>query len=434
MTSVVTVEPEEPPSPKKHTEPDYFSLSRYFPKGTEYFYGYPAEEDSHFFNGVAPEIEELVAARPLLIAGPDVKVLCFKTTTERFVWRLLEELGSLKANPENVILLPDEIENNIKGTERNRMVKQALVDMTTPGKLVMAQPFLDVRLKKNFAIPSHRIIWLNDKKNMASYVPWPYLAESYDEFLDGQCFADSSEQIPLPCVIKVSSSSSGDGVRICHTEDDIEKAKEDFARLEGIIMITELVDVERNFGVQFGIPQDPDQPIEIICWHEQLTDKNGSFVGGIIEPDQDQSIFKPLNKVILEKILPEVRRKGWFGIGGFDVLMNKDERYYFVDPNFRMTGMSVYDLLARNGEIKTPLLSFMGTFEGSQEDFEKVMKEIAMVGDPHQKLHLTTLTEHDGQFRFNAALLFDKRENLPRIAKEVLEKGIQSSVLAGFSA
>jgi len=416
------------------TPTDYFSLSRYFPKGTEYFYGYPAEEDSHFFNGVAPEIEEVVAARPLISAGPDVKTICFKASTEKFTWKMLTELGSLKTDPKNIILLPEAIENSVRGPERNRLLKQALVDLTTPGKLVMAQPFLDVRLKGNYAIPSHRIIWLNDKKNMASYIPWPYLAETYDEFLDGQCFYDSAEQIPLPCVIKVSSSSSGDGVRICHTEADIEKAKEDFARLEGVILITEMVDVERNFGVQFGIPADPDQAIEIICWHEQLTDKNGSFVGGIIEPDQDQEIFKPLNKVLLEKILPEVRRKGWFGIGGFDVLMNKDERYYFVDPNFRMTGMSVYDLLAKNGEIRAPLLSFMGTFEGSQEDFEKVMKEIAMVGSANQKLHLTTLTEHDGLFRFNAALLFKDRTDIAAIAKEVLSKGIHSSVLAGFLA
>lgn len=415
------------PSPKNQ-----FTLSRYFPAGTEYFYGYPAEEDSHFFNGVPPEVEELVAARPLVCAGPGVKTICFQASLEPFVWDLMTELGVLKAKKEDIMVLPKEIDRNVKGAERNRLVKQALVDMTTPEKLVMAQPFLDARLKKRYAIPSHRIIWLNDKKNMASYIPWQYNAKDYDEFLDGQCFEDYADQLPLPCVIKVSSSSSGDGVRICKTEEDIEKAKADFAHLEGIIMVTEMVEIVRNFGVQFGIPENEDEPIEIIMWHEQLTDKNGSFVGGIIEPNQDRSELKTMSKVILEKILPEVRRKGWFGIGGFDVLMDADERYSIVDPNFRMTGMTVYDLLARNGEIKSSLLSFMGTFEGTQEEFKRTILPLAKVGILDQKLYLTTLTEHDGIFRFNAALLFNERSEIPTRAKEVLAAGIRSDVLEKF--
>ena len=198
-------------------------------------------------------------------------------------------------------------------------------------------------------------------------------------------------------------------------------------------MVTEMVDIVRNYGVQFGIPENEDQPIDIIMWHEQLTDKNGSFVGGIIEPNQDRSELKPISKVIVEKILSEVRRKGWFGIGGFDVLMDKDERYSIVDPNFRMTGMTVYDLLVHNGAIKSSLLSFMGTFEGTQEDFKRVIVPLAKVGTPNQKLYLTTLTEHDGVFRFNAALLFNDRSEIPAIAKEVLAAGVQSDVLQKFA-
>lgn len=410
-----------------------FSLSRYFPEGTEYFYGYPAETDSHFFNGVAPEIEELVAARPLVCSGPGVKTICFKASLESFTWEMMVNLGSLNIDKRDVLVLPEEINNTVKGPARNTLLKQALVEISHPGKLVMAQPFLDTRLKGKYEIPSHRIIWLNDKRNMTSYIPWQYIPKSYDEFLDGQCFDDSADQIPLPCVIKVSSSSSGDGVRVCHTETDIANAKNDFSRLEGIILINELIDVVTNFGVQFGIPEDPEKPIEIINWHEQLTDGNGGFVGGIIDAKRHGSLFKPLNKVILEKILPEVRRRGWFGIGGFDILMSKDERFYFVDPNFRMTGMTAYDLLFRSGAIKSSLLSFMGMFNGTQEEFRAAIEPLAKVGSPHQRLHLNTLTEHDGTFRFNAALLFDDRKDIPALAQEVLKKGITSSVLTGFS-
>jgi hypothetical protein len=407
-----------------------FTLSRYFPEGTEYFYGYPAEEDSHFFNGVPPEVEELVAARPLVCAGPNVKAICFEATVEPFVWDLMHELGSLKAKKSNLIVLPSEINNTVTGPERNRLLRNALLELSSGENLVMAQPFLDGRLKEKFRIPSHRSIWLNDKKNLSYYVPPQYLAKTYDEFLDGLCFEECLDQIALPCVVKVSSSSSGDGVRICRTKKQLEKAKDDFAGLEGIILISELVDAVRNFGVQFGIPEDKDMPPEIIMWHEQLTSEHGVFMGGIIEPGLEKTpLIKSVEKVILEKILPEVRRRGWYGVGGFDILMDKEEQFYIIDPNFRMTGMTVYDLLTRNGEIKKSSLSFMGTFEGSQKDFKKIMLELATVGSPKQRLHLTTLTEHNGLFRFNAALLFDHRKDIPKFAKEVLKKKIQSSVL-----
>lgn len=410
-----------------------FTLSRYFPTGTEYFYSYPTMEDSHFFNGVPPEVDELVAARPLVCCGPNLKTICFQASVEPFVWGMMEELGSLKARREDVLVLPKDIDHHLTGAERNKRVKEALVDISSPGKLVMAQPFLDFRLKDKYAIPSHRIIWLNDKRNLSSYIPKAYTPEHYDEFLDGRCFEEYADQLPLPCVIKVSSSSSGDGVHICKTEKDVEEAKRKFAGMDGMILITEFVDIQRNFSAQFGIPEDQEAAPEIILWHEQLIDKNGAFLGGIIEPMEDLSVLKPLSKVLLEKILPEVRRKGWFGVGGFDVLMDADERFTIVDPNFRMTGMSVYDLLARNGDIQSPLISFMGTFAGTQDEFQNTMRTLAKVGSPSQRLYLTSLTEHDGLFRFNAALLFGGRDELPGLAREVLGKGIQADVLSNIS-
>ncbi|MFA4815059.1 MAG: hypothetical protein WC924_00485 [Candidatus Gracilibacteria bacterium] len=408
-----------------------YSLSQYFPEGTEYFYGYPAEEDSHFYNGVSPEIEELVALRPIICAGPNVKTICFSDTLKPETFNILrDDLGVIKVPDKQIISLPEEIDVSKRGKDRNRLIKQALVGLATPGRLIMAQPYLDTRLKTYYRIPSHRIIWINDKRNMSSYIPKAYLPEVYDEFLDGQCFIDSQEQLPLPCVVKVSSSSSGDGVRICRKEADIEKAKQDFKHLEGIIFVTELIEIERNFGVQFGISHDPDQAIDIINWHEQLIDKRGAFVGGVIEQNTDQSYFKMLDKVLLEEILPEIRRKGWYGIGGFDVLMTKDERFYFIDPNFRMTGMTVYDLLYKNKTIESSMLSFMGTFEGTAKAFQKRVVPLASGKD--KKMYITTLAKHGDTFSFNTALLYEGCKDIPKIAEKLMKAGIQSDVLKGL--
>jgi hypothetical protein len=213
-------------------EPKY-SLSRYFPEGTEYFYGYPADEDSHFFNGVPPEIEEMVSGRPMVCAGPNVKVVCLSACLDSVPFSILsKDLDVIRVDKKQIVALPDAIDTRVRGAKRNKLIKNALFEMTKERQLVMAQPYLDLRAKAHFQIPPHRSIWLNDKRNMSSYIPKAYLPEIYEEFMDGACF-QQVDQLPLPCVVKVTSSSSGDGVRICHTQEDVEKAKVDFGALEG---------------------------------------------------------------------------------------------------------------------------------------------------------------------------------------------------------
>lgn len=410
------------------TEPVY-SLSRYFPEGTEYFYGYPADEDSHFFNGVPPEIEEMVSGRPMICAGPNVKAICFSACVNPVPFSILrDDLDVIRVERKQILTLPKNIDVRVRGSRRNKLIKNALFEIVGPRQLVMAQPYLDSRAKTYFQIPPHRSIWLNDKGNMGSYIPKAYLPEIYEEFMDGACF-QQVDQLPLPCVVKVSSSSSGDGVRICHTQEDVDSAKADFGHLEGTIFVSEYIKIHRNFAVQFGISHDAERPIEIINWHEQMISSQGGFLGGIIEPHENEELFQPLNKVLLEKILPEVRRRGWYGVGGFDVLMTEDERFYFIDPNFRMTGMTVYDFLARNAIIKKSLLSFTAEFYGSEREFRESILPVAKPG-AHQLMYVTVLTHGKKVFRLNAALLFNHRDDIPKTAAKLLELGLVSSVLS----
>jgi hypothetical protein len=197
-----------------------------------------------------------------------------------------------------------------------------------------------------------------------------------------------------------------------------------------MIQVSEYVKIHRNFAVLFGISHDITQPIEIINWHEQMVSPSGSFLGGIIEPTQNEELLQPLNKVLLEKILPEVRRRGWYGVGGFDILMTEDERFYFIDPNFRMTGMTVYDFLVRNGIIKKSLLSFSAEFHGSEKEFREKIVPIAKPG-AHQQMYITVLTQGEEVFRLNAALLFNQRADIPKIAQKLLDLGLSSAVLSG---
>src|SRR5437868_6415996 len=76
------------------TGPGNLSLSTYFPKGTQYFYAYPAGEDSGFLNRVPPQVEELVAARAAICAGSHVSVVSFAATnTPALDQSLLDDLN-----------------------------------------------------------------------------------------------------------------------------------------------------------------------------------------------------------------------------------------------------------------------------------------------------------------------------------------------------
>src|SRR3989338_8727005 len=90
------------------------SLSRYFPKGTQYFYGYPSGQDSQFFNSVPPAIEEIVAARALFCAGPHVTPIVFAQAADPLIVRLLkEEMGLSYPPSRHILTLPSRITPDI---------------------------------------------------------------------------------------------------------------------------------------------------------------------------------------------------------------------------------------------------------------------------------------------------------------------------------
>ncbi len=154
---------------RKETE---LSLSRYFPRGTNYFYGYPSGDASGFFNRVPPTVEELVSARPLVCAGSGVNVITFADTMRADVHHMIEhQFGSPRVNKRQTRVLPKRINEKMIGSNRNDQVKNSLKQLVLPGTLVMAQPFLDDDMKHLYQISPKLTNWLNDKKHMESFIP-----------------------------------------------------------------------------------------------------------------------------------------------------------------------------------------------------------------------------------------------------------------------
>lgn len=413
----------------------HVSLSSFFPVGTQYFYGYPVGEHSGFFNAVPPCMEELMAVRALSCCGPWVTPITFASGTDALTQRILQEETGTVQGCRKPIVLPSSLKTELCGPQRNRSIVRALAGILSPKKFIMAQPYTNACLQTRFALPPALTLWLNDKWNLPQYVPSTFLPERYAEFPSGAVFAFSPQLFPMPCVVKISSSCAGHGVRICHSQEEFRHAQDEFAKVKTAIIVEERIEAIRNFGIQFGIPSDPAQEIELIGVSEQLTTPEGAFIGGLVDPAHLFARIDGINDLLLHHVLPTVREMGWYGIGGCDVLVDRRNRFFIVDPNFRMTGMTPFLCAARNETVKKCMASFGGKFEGDHSALTKKIIPLTRRGDG-QRLHIVALTHHHGTFHMSAALLFDREEEheVPRLAGELLALGLQSRALEKLKA
>jgi hypothetical protein len=411
------------------------SLSSYFPAGTHYFYAYPTGDDSGFLNNVAPAIEELVAARAYSVAGPNVNIVSFSATQPPALSaNMLDALGVPRLRARQVAALPEEIHAGLKGAARNNAIKAALLHGLPPESLVMAQPFIDDHVEQLYQIPPALTNWLNDKANLPEFVPPKALPTRYGEYASGDIFAGAAADLPLPCVVKVSSSSSGDGVHLCRTAADIKKAVKAVRGMQATVIAEQYIEAGANYAVHFGIPHDPAKGIDIIGANEQLTTPGGSFIGGMISSSRIPPQLARAVQLLHDTILPAVRGLGWYGVGGIDVLLDHAGNTYFIDGNFRMTGMTAYHLLCSTGQVHAPLLSFQGTFTGKQEELIAALTPLAAPENPDRIMQVIALSGHGDTWRYNAALFFDDLPQLQYRAGLVLASGTRSDALSQVAA
>lgn len=405
-----------------------FTLSDYLPKNTEYFYSYPIGDTFYHYNSGDPLSEELISARLLVCAGKNVKVVVYHSIVKNKLLELLEKNSDIPfLSKDKIIILPASINDEVLGTERNELITEALIKQTSSKNLIMAQPILDDRLMEDYQIDPKLSIWLNDKKNLDQYVPSEFLPKRYVQFANGQEFFNSTVKVPIPCVVKISSSSTGDGVRICSSVEDLEKSKKDFAERSGTIFIEEYISYTHNLGFQLGIPFDKNKSPHVIGYNHQVTDVNGVFLGGFIYKGEKDEKIEKIKIFIETKILPKIQSMGWYGIGGLDILLDAHGKFYIIDSNFRTTGMTAYVFLTKNNQIPKSMISFSATFHGTEKEF--TTKVLSLNHGKDKKLTIISVIKKDDEYIFNGALLFDKKEELPNLARTLTEKGIQSEVL-----
>ena len=126
--------------------------------------------------------------------------------------------------------------------------------------------------------------------------------------------------------------------------------------------------------------------------------------------------------------MPYVYQKGWHGIGCFDVLIDIDDNPYFIDANFRMTGMSASIFYKLNNQHPQAgnLFSLGAVYEGTKEDF---MRDVASISTGQDGwLHILTLSQNDTIWRFNACFYFSNNEELKEKCIALSARNLQSKI------
>src|SRR5699024_6479458 len=138
----------------------------------------------------------------------------------------------------------------------------------------------------------------------------------------------------FPFVVKPGDdlpTVGGYGVMICYNESDLTKAKSRIAEAQEethTLIIEQKIEEIANYCVQFAY--EKDEGIRYIGTSEQLTDEYGHYNGNENVHDVPESIIQAGREIMEIGV-----SKGFIGIAGLDLLLDKDGVILPIDLNFR---------------------------------------------------------------------------------------------------
>ena len=206
--------------------------------------------------------------------------------------------------------------------------------------------------KEYYAMDKDIFVALNNKARIPEWTNQKYLPAR--EVVKVEAFEDAITNWTFPFVLKPGDdlpTAGGYGVMICYDDEDLIKAK---SRIEQAKDETDTIIIEQkiqeiaNYCVQFACEKEGD--IHYIGTSEQITDKYGHYSGNQNVHDVPESVIQA-GKEIMEIGVS----KGYFGIAGFDLLIDEHGDIFAIDLNFRQNGstsMLLLDPLIQSGYQK----------------------------------------------------------------------------------
>lgn len=272
--------------------------------------------------------------------------------------------------------------------------------------------------------------YLNNKINLPKLLNEEHelMPKRFIIFINGEAFSSyklDKNEVQMPCVIKLSNSSGGLGVRLCKTKKDFTTAQKDFSSTNDWIHIEEFIE-GTPFSVQFTIPRRGE--IKCIGSNFQILD-GPELEGGTIKGDL--SLNSNVEEKLKKSILKKAQDIGFHGICIMGGIIDNNNKFYMFDPNFRpnasmnhavarmrMGGIHASNQTMFTAEIPRGKLKTLESLAKNSGD--RIMRVSTMASDGAEKVI------------FNGAILHDSPETLREnttIVKENLKIKNSSFVL-----
>ncbi|MBM2659767.1 L-aspartate--L-methionine ligase LdmS [Staphylococcus pseudoxylosus] len=278
----------------------------------------------------------------------------------------------------------------------------------------------DVLENEHYALDKNTFIALNNKSRLPEWTGYKYLPEREVVKIDD--FEEAVSNWEFPFVLKPGDdlpTAGGYGVMICHNNKDLIKAKQAISKashMTNTLIIEQKIEIATNYSVQYAYSKE--EGIRYLGTTEQLTDQYGYYKGNHNAQDVPNAVIQAGREIM------EIGAKnGYFGIAGFDLLVDMNNDIYAIDLNFRQNGstsMLVLDPFLRDGYHK--FYNYISPHD-NEHFFKSILKYV-------QKGLLFPIAYYDGDWfsneivksRFCGIWHGSNKEGVERIEQQFLKE------------
>jgi hypothetical protein len=266
---------------------------------------------------------------------------------------------------------------------------------------------------------------LNDKRNTPHYAGPENVPPRRSVNLRMEA---ERRSLRTPVVLKIPEnpmSSGGLDVAVCHSRRQLRRSLRRFADAEFAVAET-YVDAAQNWCIQFAVLTDGD--VMDLGASEQLCLRKGIYAGNLLAADRSP----PAAAMSLARaIAREGSKVGFRGICGFDILVDRQDKPFAIDLNFRPVASTafVYEVIRRRAQAGASRLARLA-FLKSDTPFPRLVQ---LCEDGFCEGWLVPLTTFDpehgglgpGPARLRVAILADDRRTLHRHEALLASRGIE---------
>ncbi|WP_353422855.1 ATP-grasp domain-containing protein [Staphylococcus xylosus] len=249
------------------------------------------------------------------------------------------------------IKIPSNILKFENQTTYEKLIKKSAYEFNK--KIHFQYPHEPEILKNEYySLDKETLIALNNKTRLHEWTGYKYLPKR--EVVTVAEFENSVSNWEFPFVIKPGGdlpTAGGYGVMICYNNEDLKNTKQKISKASHItnsVIIEQKIEAINNYSVQYAYSEN--EGIRYLGATEQLTDQYGYYKGNHNFQKVPLSVIQAGKEIIENGV-----KNGYFGIAGFDLLVDKNDDIFAIDLNFRQNGstsMLLLDPLLNDGYHK----------------------------------------------------------------------------------